>query len=61
MDVRLRVDEHLDDGQLVVADSVAQRRDALEVFRLGGSVLNWRLEEMERGHVDGNQPTVCFF
>ena len=53
VEVRPPVDEHLDDGQLVVSDGVAKRRDALEVFRLGGSVLNWRLEEKERGHVDG--------
>ena len=61
VDVRLRINEDLDGGELVVADSVAKRRDALEVFRLGGSVLNWRLEEKERGHVHGNQPTLCFF
>merc|ERR1719316_1232216 len=34
VDVRLAINEYLDDGQLVVAHSVAKWRDALEVLRV---------------------------
>ena len=36
VEVRPPVDEHLDDGQLVVSDGVPKRRDALEVARVHG-------------------------